>query len=100
MPWRKKPLTAHYRDAVDYYLFVDESGEHIIENFDTSKPFFTVSAVMISKESYPHQKSLMDTLKAKYWENGQFKEKGKYLKKVCFVSRQIRRRQGGMTPKP
>ena len=97
MPWREKPLKAHYRDAVDYYLFVDESGEHIIENFDTTKPYFTVSAVMISKENYPHQKHLVDALKEKYWENGQFKEKGKYVKKVCFVSRQIRRRQGAFS---
>lgn len=93
MPWKLKPLIAHYRDPVDYYLFVDESGEHIIENFDTSRPFFTVSAVMISKSMYDEQKVAINALKEKYWEGGLFKEKNRHTKKVCFVSRQIRRRQ-------
>ncbi len=97
MPWKLKPLNAHYRDPVDYYLFVDESGEHIIENFDTSRPFFTVSAVMISKSMYDEQKVAINALKEKYWEGGLFKEKNRHTKKVCFVSRQIRRRQGAFS---
>ena len=97
MPWKVKPLQVHQRDPVDYYLFVDESGEHIIENFDQSRPYFTVSAVMISNVKYAEQKDAINTLKAKYWTDGVFKEKNKHSKKVCFVSRQIRRRQGAFS---
>lgn len=97
MPWKQRPLQAHYRDPVDYYLFVDESGEHIIENFDRTRPFFTVSAVMISKDQYNMQKSAINALKEKYWNEGLFKVKNKHSKKVCFVSRDIRRRQGAFS---
>ncbi len=97
MPWKQKPLQAHHRDPVDYYLFVDESGEHIIDNFDTSRPFFTVSAVMINKTQYDEQKEAVDALKKKYWVQGLFKEKNRHTKKVCFVSRHIRRRQGAFS---
>lgn len=97
MPWKSKPLQTHQRQNVDYYLFVDESGEHIIDNFDTTRPFFTVSAVMLSEKSYAKQKKAMNVLKEKYWDKGMYKEKQKHLKKVCFVSRQIRRRQGAFS---
>ena len=97
MPWKQKPLQAHHRDPVDYYLFVDESGEHIIENFDTTRPYFTVSAVIIAKEKYNEHKEAVDTLKEKYWNKGLFKVKNRHMKKVCFISRDIRRRQGAFS---
>ena len=97
MPWKHRPLEIYQGENVDYYLFVDESGEHIIENFDTSKPYFTVSGIIIKKDDYNIIKENMNILKNKYWKNGTFKEKNKYLKKVCFVNRQIRRKQNAFS---
>ncbi|VVM24697.1 hypothetical protein BSPWISOXPB_6522 [uncultured Gammaproteobacteria bacterium] len=32
MPWKKKPLEIYQTErGVDYYLFVDESGTHVIK---------------------------------------------------------------------
>lgn len=97
MPWKNRPLEIYQREDVDYYLFVDESGEHIIENFDTSKPYFTVSSVIIKKDDYNAIRENIDKLKNKYWTKGVFREKNKYLKKVCFVNRQIRRKQNAFS---
>lgn len=97
MPWKQRPLEIYQRENVDYYLFVDESGEHIIENFDTSKPYFTVAGVLIKKDDYNTIKENINQLKNKYWQEGTFKEKNKYLKKVCFVNRQIRRKQNAFS---
>jgi hypothetical protein len=49
MPWKEKPSEIYQtgRD-VDYYLFVDESGTHVMSHISNSNPFFTVSAVLLS----------------------------------------------------
>jgi len=92
MPWKTKAIEIKQRPNVDYYFFVDESGEHILKNFDTQRPVFTVAGVLISKEEYDHIKKEINELKLKYWKDGKYKDK-KIIKKVCLISRSIRRRQ-------
>jgi|JTFP01.1.fsa_nt_gb hypothetical protein len=93
MPWKNKPLELYYRNNVDYYLFVDESGEHMLENFNPQRPYFTVSSVMIKKDDYKEIKTNIDAIKKKYWKDGLFSPKQNLVKKVCFVSRDIRKEQ-------
>lgn len=97
MPWKNRPLELYHRNNVDYYLFVDESGEHMLENFNKEKPFFTVSSVMIKKDDYEEIKTNINTIKNKYWKDGLFSPKKNLIKKVCFVSRDIRKEQNAFS---
>lgn len=92
MPWKNRAIEITQRPDVDYYFFVDESGEHILKNFDTTRPVFTVAGVLISKEKYSTIKEDIELLKLKYWKNGTYRDKNS-MKKVCLISRAIRRRQ-------
>lgn len=92
MAWKNGAIEITQRPDVDYYFFVDESGEHMLKNFDNTRPVFTVAGVLISKEEYDNIKNDFNLLKLKYWKNGQYKEKNS-IKKVCLISRAIRRRQ-------
>lgn len=93
MPWKNKPLVVYINDDVDYYLFVDESGDHILNNINTNNDIFTVAGVVIEKNNYLKIEEEINTLKNKYWDNGNFTPKQNIVKKVCFVSRDIRKEQ-------
>ena len=92
MPWRNKAIEIIQRPNVDYYLFIDESGEHILKNFDPVRPVFTVAGVLISKDDYSAIKDAINSLKLKYWEDAKYRDKTTF-KQVCFINRAIRRRQ-------
>lgn len=94
MPWRHKPVEIYTTPDVDYFLFVDESGEHHLKNFDRTKPVFTLNGVMVEASKYGEFKRSINAFKDKFWEEGCFLDKGKHPKKVCFHSRDIRRRSG------
>ena len=93
MPWKNKPLVTYVNDDVDYYLFVDESGDHVLNNTNPNNNIFTVAGVVIEKSNYLKIEEEIDTLKKKYWNNGNFTPKQNITKKVCFVSRDIRKEQ-------
>jgi hypothetical protein len=97
MPWRHKPIEIYKTPDVDYFLFIDESGEHHLNNFDKTKPIFTLNGVMVEAQQYAMFKYRINALKDAFWENGCFLEKGKQHKKVCFHSRDIRRRSGAFS---
>jgi hypothetical protein len=97
LSWENKPSELFNRIDTNYYMFVDESGEHSIRNFNKENPFFTVASVIIHKNEYSFIKNRVEKLKNKYWENGCFKKKNKIITKVCFISRDIRRRQGAFS---
>ncbi len=93
MPWKNCPVDIQKRPSgIDYYLFVDESGEHILENFDKTRPVFTVAGVLINNFEYNKIKYEADIIKERYWKDGEYTEKG-IRKKTCFINRAIRRRQ-------
>ena len=93
MPWKSKPLITYTNNDVDYYLFVDESGDHVLSNINSKNDIFTVAGVVIEKNDYLKIEEEIDVLKNRYWDNGTFSPKQNSIKKVCFVSRDIRKRQ-------
>ncbi len=56
----------------DYLVFVDESGDHGLENIDKNFPVFALAFVLIRKEDYVNQLvPEFQRLKLKYWGHDQ-----------------------------
>lgn len=68
-----------------YYLFIDESGDHNLENFNPLFPVFTLCGVIISETEYAVLNNRMNELKLEIWKNVN----------IVFHSRDIRRLQKG-----
>ncbi len=66
---------------MNYYLFIDESGDHGLSNIDNSFPVFVLSGVFMSETEYVAINDSFDTIKSHFWDN----------KKVIFHSRDIRK---------
>lgn len=102
LEWTKKPsqITTWNKD-VNYVMFVDENGncdmkyllKRVSKNLpiDENDKYFTVTGCIFTKKDYFIAKQKMNELKNKYWNNGCFEYKNK-IKKVCFHSREIRRK--------
>ena len=101
--WTKKPSKiTNWSKDVDYVMFVDENGNSDIKDIlksisknikvDDNNKFFTVTGVIFTKEQYSIARKQIDELKNKYWKDGCYLYKNK-LKKVCFHSREIRRKE-------
>lgn len=104
MAWQDKPSKIElWTSDIDYAMFVDENGSEskinavfkaITNNkeVDDNDRFFTITGCIFEKENYKNAVDEMDSLKKKYWNNGQyFDTKSKKNKYVCFHSREIRR---------
>lgn len=65
----------------DYYLFIDESGDHGLTEVDPGFPVFVLAGVLISESNYKNLVEAFDRIKQKYWGE----------KKVIFHSRDIRK---------
>lgn len=101
--WTKKPSKIMtWSKDIDYVMFVDENGNSDIKDIlkciskgnkvDDNNKFFTVTGVIFTREQYAIARQQIDTLKNKYWENGCYLYKNNF-KKVCFHSREIRRKE-------
>lgn len=66
---------------MDYYLFLDESGDHGLTRIDPQFPIFVLCGVLISQADYEKLKTEVIELKSKFWGN----------KKVILHSRDIRK---------
>ncbi len=66
---------------MNYFLFLDESGDHGLVNIDPGFPVFVLCGVIISEESYAQTSTRMNDLKRRFWGE----------KKVIFHSRNIRK---------
>ena len=90
-----------------HLAFVDENGDsymgHIftkIANNETIKDdnkFFNITSILIECENFQAINQSMLKLKYKYWEKGEFDYSRNNLsevKRVCFHSRDIRRKEG------
>lgn len=104
MGWRNRPkYIENCPQNVDYIMFIDENGDsdlkHVINcknkslTPDTANVYFTISGVIINKDNLNSIKENINELKNKYWYEGIHKY-GNNNKKVCFHSREIRRREG------
>lgn len=106
--WTNRPTKiSNWEKDVDYVMFVDENGNSDITNtlknvtqripVDSNDKFFTITGCIFTKKDYFYAKQKINELKIKYWENGVFSYKDSF-KKVCFHSRDIRRRENAFHP--
>lgn len=68
-----------------YYLFIDESGDHNLGNFNPIFPVFTLCGIIISEANYKIFDQRLNAIKERFWKN----------KNIVFHSRDIRRLQKG-----
>lgn len=66
---------------MNYYLFLDESGDHGLSNIDENFPIFVLSGILIAEDNYNSLISDVKNLKKAFWED----------KKVILHSRDIRK---------
>lgn len=66
---------------MNYYLFLDESGDHGLKNIDPNFPVFVLCGVIISDKEYENLRSDFNSIKRNFWNNH----------KVIFHSRDIRK---------
>lgn len=102
--WTEKPSKiTNWSKDIDYVMFVDENGNSDIKDIlkcisknakvDDNNKFFTVTGVIFTREQYIIARKKIDELKNTYWKNGSYMYKNN-LRKVCFHSREIRRKEG------
>lgn len=108
--WRNRPtFIDHVPKDVDYILSIDESGIsnlakvlHAVKNGQSvpeSEQHFVVSACLIRTRDFPAAAEQVMELKRRYWPNALVPYNGK-TKRVCFHSRDIRRRTGAFALEP
>ena len=66
---------------MDYYLFLDESGDHGIKNIDPDFPVFVLCGIIISDKNYQLLQKDLNSIKQNFWADY----------KVIFHSRDIRK---------
>jgi hypothetical protein len=66
---------------MNYYLFLDESGDHGLVKVDPHFPVFVLCGVITSEESHVQTSNQMNDLKRRFWGD----------RKVIFHSRDIRK---------
>lgn len=66
---------------MDYYLFLDESGDHGLKNIDMNFPVFVLCGIIMSKTEYETLRINFNQIKQNLWGDG----------KVIFHSRDIRK---------
>lgn len=104
MGWRNRPKYIDYCPKnVDYIMFIDENGDSdlkyikrcIFKNktIDENSVYFTVTGVIIKRNNLSDIKDKIMEIKLKYWKDGHYKYDGIHDKRICFHSREIRRRE-------
>mgnify|MGYP003582354774 CR=1 FL=1 len=56
-------------DTLEFYIFLDESGDHGLRNIDPGFPVFVLCATLFSVENYEEARDKMNTIKQKFWDN-------------------------------
>lgn len=104
--WKVKPTIQDsiYEDTT-YVAYFDENGNSNINdiikkkgNDESLDNYFSLTCVLLRKECLDRLEDDINDLKSKYWNNGIYsyvnKDGTKINKKVCFHSREIRRKTG------
>lgn len=55
----------------NYFLFMDESGDHGLDHIDNDYPIFTLCGIIFKHEDYVETKEKIIAIKNKYWNPGQ-----------------------------
>jgi hypothetical protein len=66
---------------MNYFLFLDESGDHGLNKIDPNFPIFVLCGCLLSEDSYSNFVAQLTELKERYWNNA----------KVILHSRDIRK---------
>ena len=66
---------------MNYFLFLDESGDHGLSNIDDNFPIFVLSGILINETDYTVLEQNVVQIKQQFWS----------AKKVIFHSRDIRK---------
>ena len=66
---------------MEYYLFLDESGDHGLKTIDHNFPLFLLCGILISEKNYTIVKNELNAIKNYFWNN----------RNVIFHSRDIRK---------
>ena len=66
---------------MNYYFFIDESGDHGLSNIDSSFPVFVLCGTILADKDYDSFDENFDRIKEIFWKD----------KKVIFHSRDIRK---------
>ncbi|MGN6438149.1 MAG: DUF3800 domain-containing protein [Agriterribacter sp.] len=66
---------------MDYYLFLDETGDHGLTKINPDFPIFLLCGVLVSKQEYFHLRDSLNSVKQEFWGH----------KQVIFHSRDIRK---------
>lgn len=54
---------------MNYFLFLDESGDHGLSSIDPSFPIFVLCGVIISEPDYLEFRRMINAVKMKYWDS-------------------------------
>lgn len=104
--WEIAPSTKDsMSEDTTHIAFFDENGNSNIidiikkkDNDDSLDNYFSLTCVLIEKDYLNKISNDINELKSKYWKNGIYsyenKDGSKIDKKVCFHSREIRRKTG------
>ena len=101
MSWRNRPTyKEQWPEAIDFMVFIDENGDSsikgVMKNLKKNIPveqnnrYFTITACVISRDTFPKIRQANINLKEKHWKNGLYNYNKKKLKRVCFHSHEIR----------
>ena len=107
--WTQKPTNIkNWPNNVKYVMFLDENNcdditnimKKISNNTEVSidEKIFTLTGCVCTTADYSMIKSSFNELKSKYWQDGCYINKNGDLEKVCFHSRDIRRKVGPFSP--
>lgn len=105
MVWRNRPNYINYcPPEADYALFLDENGNDSLKGIlkkqdehEGKQEYFTVTGIAVKSQDLQYIKEEIMALKHKHWENACFFY-NKQLKRICFHSRDIRKKQGPFNP--
>lgn len=101
--WKTRPrLIEYWPEDVDIVMGLDENGSSdlvsIKRKIDAGSPIdisikdFTLTGVVFNRSNYETLKQQMNDVKYSFWDGGLSDYKGE-LKRVCFHSREIRKRE-------
>lgn len=105
MGWRNRPTYIdECPEDVDYVMFIDENGDSNLDYMkkcknkgiepDQNSKYFTITGIIVEKSEIKNMKNNIMKIKNSNWENGSFEYKNNCYRRICFHSREIRRKEG------
>ncbi|MBR1494308.1 MAG: hypothetical protein IJ601_04600 [Acidaminococcaceae bacterium] len=107
--WVKRPTSLNeIPDGTEIIISIDETGTPNLKPVqkaiargiepDESEKAFTITACALKIEDYVKSLNSVYDLKCKYWDYGYFDYGDDDIRRVCFHSREIRRKEGPFHP--